>query len=380
MNNVDEKYVRKGYVLAKRAIENHDMTKLIEELENCPHATEYWRETDRTLLHIAARDGTPEFIEYLVNLGMDIDRVEDDKSPLSVAAMHDKAENVKKLIELGAKLDATVSFNNPIFFAIQLENVDIAKMLIEAGIDLTPVYKTKDNPWWDTLSYAKYYKQAKIVELIESSLNVQRAYVDNKEEDVYVDDYIERSLGKFSDSFVDVAPVSKVSVTVNIIMPDEKRSYITLVTTGMCDEPMAETSEGLKYAELIMKLPAYWKTGLEMLTSPEYNWPIRILRKVAHLAHLHEGLYIDESVIIPYGKPGEEAEPFTPDTKFSSVMICRSDDIQPYMIDAETTIDFFTLIPISVEEEEIVRKFSSKKVMEMIKTRDVIDLKRDLLV
>ncbi len=188
MNDVDDSYIRKGYVFAKRAIENNDLDKLQEELEKCPEAINYWREIDGTLLHIAAREGTPEFIEYLVKMGIDFDRVVDEKSPLSIAVMNDRIENVRKLIELEAKLDATTSYNNPLFYAIQSGNLEIAKMLIEAGIDLSPVYKTKDNPWWDTLSYAKHYQRTGIASMIEKKLKEQDVEIlqpEDKKENVF---------------------------------------------------------------------------------------------------------------------------------------------------------------------------------------------------
>ncbi len=181
MNDVDDSDIRKGYVFAKRAIENKDLEKLQEEIDKYPDAINYWREIDGTLLHIAAREGASEFIEYLVKKGSDVDRVVDEKSPLAMAAMNDRVENIRKLIELGAKLDATTSFNNPLFYAIQAGNLEIAEMLIEADIDLSPVYKTKDNPWWDTLSYAKHYQRTGIALMIEEKLKEQDVAITQSE-------------------------------------------------------------------------------------------------------------------------------------------------------------------------------------------------------
>ncbi len=181
MNEVDEKYIRKGYNLACFAIENNDLGKLQEALEKCPEAIDYWNNLNGTLLHIAAWEGAPELIEYLIKKGSDVDRVIAEKSPLSMAAMKGKVENVRKLIELGAKLDATTSFNNPLFCAIQSGNLEIAKILIEMGIDLSPVYKTKDNPWWDTLSYAKHYQRTGIALMIEEKLKEQDVAITQSE-------------------------------------------------------------------------------------------------------------------------------------------------------------------------------------------------------
>ncbi|MEW9990888.1 hypothetical protein AB2T77_12695 [Clostridium butyricum] len=49
-----------------------------------------------------------------------------------------------------------------------------------------------------------------------------------------------------------------------------------------------------------------------------YGWPIKIIKMRAHLTHKSEG-YIDESVIIPNGIPGEPPLPYHVDTWLSAI-------------------------------------------------------------
>ena len=81
-------------------------------------------------------------IEYLVEKGSDIDRIERSWSPLCSAIFKERIENVRKLIELGANLNNKVSESNPLICTMtgrRGERSEIAKLLIEAGADCVKV-------------------------------------------------------------------------------------------------------------------------------------------------------------------------------------------------------------------------------------------------
>ena len=342
-------------------------------------------------------------IEYLVEKGSDIDRIERSWSPLISDIVKNKIENVKKLIELGAKVDNKVSESNPLLYTMSEneENTEIAKLLIEAGADVTIQFKPRSNDWWDALSFAKFYGCKKIYKMILKKMKKDGIDYDSippmpeeesmENEEIVLPDIYEKYLGKISKYYNESDLQKKIydgkiriisdldDFDIAVIMPDENRDYITLATLGMSSIAMAETDEGEKFAELIMKLPSNFDVSEEGLTSMENNCPFRMMIKTAHLAHMYEGQYIDESVVIPSGNPNDAVLYFVEDSKLSSVMLCKSEDIKPLKVDDTMTIDFFTLIPITEGEGELVSKIGSEGLKEKLPKGEVTDLYRKYL-
>lgn len=114
------------------------------------------------------------------------------------------------------------------------------------------------------------------------------------------------------------------------------------------------------------------------MTNPEYNWAMKILRKSAYSPHL-ENFKIEEGAIIPFGKEGEPPTTITPNTKLSSVLLIRSKELQEIKYSINT-MTYYTLVPISAEEEKLVKEIGTEKFMEMLDSKDVVDLNRKLLV
>ena len=395
--------IEKSYSFASYAIWKNDIDELIRNVEMNPKIVHKEDRLDGTLLHAAARKGTPEMIEYLVEKGSDIDRIERSWSPLISAIVKNKIENVKKLIELGAKVDNKVSESNPLLYTMSEneENTEIAKLLIEAGADVTIQFKPRSNDWWDALSFAKFYGCKKIYKMILKKMKKDGIDYDSippmpeenkmENEEIVLPDIYEKYLGKIAKYYNESDLQKKIydgkiriisdldDFDIAVIMPDENRDYITLATLGMSSIAMAETDEGEKFAELIMKLPSDFDVSEEGLTSMENNWPFRMMIKTAHLAHMYEGQYIDESVVIPSGNPNDAVLYFVEDSKLSSVMLCKSEDIKPLKVDDTMTIDFFTLIPITEGEGELVSKIGSEGLKEKLPKGEVTDLYRKYL-
>lgn len=347
-----------------------ELQKYVEECKKCLECTV----CDRTLLHLAAAEGTPEMIEYLVRKQSKINRIENNRTPLCYAVTKSRVENVNELLKLGAELNSEKSESSPLIYAIGKRNSKIAKILIDAGIDLTVQYATRDYEWWDALSYAKYCGCDEIHQMILDKLKadgidynlITPLTEDDLEEDIVLEDYYETHLGKISITYDEVniqkkiydgeIPLkSEVNLYIDVIMPDEVRDYITLVTVGMSEAPMAKTSDGQKFAELIMKLPSNWDVSEEALSDMTKNWPFRMMLKTAHLGHMFKGKYVGENTVIPSGNPNDAILYFNGDTELSSVKLCKSEDIPPLKVDGEMTIDFFTLIPITEKEAKLVK-------------------------
>lgn len=375
------------------------MRKYIDE---CPECASYC-DGSSTLLHTAAYNGTPEMIEYIVKAGGDVNREVKEVTPLCDAIGARKMDNVMKLIELGADLDSEKSVTSPVLEAI-LKSAEILKVLIAAGADITYQYKTKDNPWWDALTFAMYRQEDEAVEIIKEELKKRNIdfsqdeelfkrnlenLPDVSEEDVDYEVYVEENLGEIEQyySHEDILEyfwggVSQVdediSVDVYGILPKGK-DYGILITSGMSEYPMAETDEGLQYAEVMMKIPREWMEEESLLDDSDYSWTIEIMHKTACLGHMYEGAYVNQKVIVPYGEP-DEAYPFDWDYEFTCVMLCESEDIPTLQADEDTEVKFYTLVPITEEEKELVYEKGSAAVKKMLSSGDVVDMERELLV
>lgn len=373
------------------------MVVLEKSIELCPECISYSDESG-TLLHIAASRGTPEMIEIIVGSGGDIllNSIKKDWTPLCWAIAKRRLDNVKKLIELGADVNSSEPSRSPVLLSIKDHNTEILEMLIAAGADITYQYKSKDNPWWDALSYAKYNLQDEAVEVLERELKklnistegiLENVASDQAEETDYAS-YVETHLGEIEQyySHEDILEcfwggVSQIDETISIdvygILPKNK-DYGVLITSGMSEYPMAETDEGLQYAEVMMKIPKEWMSEGDLLQS-DYSWTIEIMHKTACLGHMFDGSYVSSKVIVPYGEP-DEAYCFDWDYEFTSVMLCESEDIPVLQPDNNTKVKFYTLVPITEEEEELVHEKGSTAVKKMLSSGDIVDMERELLV
>ena len=382
---LDPKYVGK----IVRAIRNDDVDNLKQLLNGHLEYLDYDNKSQGTYMYIAAWKGAIECMKYLLSLGENINRqsLAYGKNALNKAASSNQPDMVKFLLENGAKIDINSAETNPLFAAIYKRSAECVKILLDAGIDVTVDYK--DGPG-DAYTYARNYSSDEIVLLIQDKLKESGISIQNemkkekhimlKEDDgTKIINYMQKYLGNFDGVISEIVPGSKVSININIINPTSERNYITLITTGMSEYPMEYVDGEYKYAELIIKLPPDWKLDQESCKHEENYWPIRMLRLLGHLPHLNPG-YINEQVIVPHGEPDEPPYPFTEKTWLSSLMLCKAEDIPPYVFEDGTKIDFFTLVPITVDEEALVKEKGSNNVMHMLKSKDVVDLERDYLV
>jgi Suppressor of fused protein (SUFU) len=132
-----------------------------------------------------------------------------------------------------------------------------------------------------------------------------------------IEEHLARFIGEASWVFHEIVS-DLVHLDVHIVEPTAERDWWTLFTTGMSALPMTvpEGCEALRYAELMVMLPADWKVREMKVTPPppdleQWYWPIRWLKQLARLPHDY-GTWIGFGHTIPNGDP---AEPFAPDTK-----------------------------------------------------------------
>ncbi|MEI4527111.1 ankyrin repeat domain-containing protein [Priestia megaterium] len=124
-------------------------------------------------LHIAAKKGQMEIVEYLVHKGIDVNTKGDifDASPLRVAAGEGHVEIVQYLIQSGAELDVSLAKRNPLFAAIYGGHKKVVGYLVNQGIDISVQYTSENIKEMDAYRYAKEFGQIEIAEYLKQKLN-----------------------------------------------------------------------------------------------------------------------------------------------------------------------------------------------------------------
>ncbi|EMI9087804.1 MULTISPECIES: ankyrin repeat domain-containing protein [Bacillus] len=129
-----------------------------------------------TWLHVAAKKGHLEIVEYLINKGIDIDAKGGtfDASALNLAAGEGHLEIVKYLIETGAELDVSLAKRNPLFGAIYGGHKEVVEFLVEKGIDISIRYTGESIKNMDAYEYAREFGQTEIAEYLKRKMDEKK--------------------------------------------------------------------------------------------------------------------------------------------------------------------------------------------------------------
>ena len=101
-------------------------------------------------LHFAARDSSPEIIEYLLSLGMTVNMTDKSgRTPLMCACLKGgRLDNIKRLLELGADIQQ-LEFNDgwsALHFAARDSSPEIIEYLLSLGMTVNMTSKTGQTP------------------------------------------------------------------------------------------------------------------------------------------------------------------------------------------------------------------------------------------
>jgi hypothetical protein len=110
-----------------------------------------------------------------------------------------------------------------------------------------------------------------------------------------------------------------VHIDVNVILPSPTQPYYSLLTSGMSDLGMQGARGPVKLAEVCLSLPSDWpisKNDMEWAT-PEYFWPIAVLKQVARYPHLHGTTLSRNHTIGSIDRP----EPIDPAGRFVGLIL-----------------------------------------------------------
>ncbi len=176
-----------------------------------------------------------------------------------------------------------------------------------------------------------------------------------------------------------------VHLDIHIVPPSPKRKFHALVTSGTSDRPM-HVPEGLavpRFAELMLCLPPDWPLPLEAADwtglDERVFWPVRLLRTLARLPHEH-GTWLGFGHTVPNGDP---PLPYAPNTRLCGAMIgypvVAKPPFRQLRIDDDTTIAFFSVIPLFAQEIEYKLKHSATALAERLGRQgigEVLDISR----
>ncbi|MGG4469175.1 ankyrin repeat domain-containing protein [Paenibacillus alvei] len=126
-----------------------------------------------TWLHVAAKKGHFEIVEYLVQKGIDVNTKGGifDASSLNLAAGAGHLKIVKYLIEHGAEIDVSLANRNPLFGAIYGGHKEVAEFLVEKGIDISIRYTGENIKNMDAYEYARQFGKTEIAKYLKQKIN-----------------------------------------------------------------------------------------------------------------------------------------------------------------------------------------------------------------
>ncbi|WP_226556212.1 suppressor of fused domain protein [Priestia aryabhattai] len=367
----------------RRAIKKGDIEKVVELIEFNPERLNMMTPFG-TWLHVAASRGELAIVKKLIELGANVNVLGGvyGGGALNEAASAGHIDIVRYLLSCGADMDVRDPERNPLFGAVSNGHAAIAELLIESGIDTNVTYSGESMREVDALTFAKEQGQKEIVKLLESqgplSTGVTTTNHNDQDRHAEILNHMTKHFGPVENTISETVLGSRVSVTIHIIPPSMNKGFVTLVTTGMSDEPMGYSDEErtCKYAELLFKLPSSWTVEKDNMQDQNHYWPFGWLRKVAHIPHLYDG-WLEEGVILPNGEP---PQPFASNTKLSCVVLTRPQESGLSNVHTRhENIKMYTLVPIYEEERNLALRKGYEYLLERMSEKgisDVLDIHR----
>jgi hypothetical protein len=176
----------------------------------------------------------------------------------------------------------------------------------------------------------------------------------------------------------------RVHIDVHIVAPRADRDFYTLITTGMSDLPMTAPpgAEGLRFAELVLALPATWTSRPlwdEDLEDEALYWPIRLLKTLTRLPHEY-ATWLGYGHTIPNGDP---PEPYSSGTDLCCALLLPPLTVPPefFRLDVRTgkTIHFYGVVPLYRSETEFKLRHGTDGLVDCLldwSVTELVDAKR----
>jgi hypothetical protein len=124
----------------------------------------------RLLFDSAARSADLEAMQFVLDIGFDINDISYTGTPLSRAASNGSVAAIQWLVDHGAQIDESAVASNPLFSAIQGGNVAAVRMLLERGASLVRRYPCGR----DALDFARTWNNPEIIAALGADLEWKR--------------------------------------------------------------------------------------------------------------------------------------------------------------------------------------------------------------
>lgn len=259
-------------------------------------------------LTIAARSGDLEYVQWLVQHGVDINSRSTGKQtpPVNSAANLGQTEVVRWMVENGATINFTIDdkppFCPPLATAIRDGNNEMARILIDAGALLN----VHDRYMMTPLSWAMRFGRTELADYIRARggkmPNEIPGWVEPKTKGPLVQ-RVEQIIGPCHPNSWQAILPDDVPVAIRIAT-DPRNERVGLFTQGMSERAMTvpEGKHDFRYAELFLVI-SEWPTDPASWNTPEWNWPINWLRELAQRPFRDNGWLGEPVSIVATGAP-----------------------------------------------------------------------------
>lgn len=186
-------------------------------------------------------------------------------------------------------------------------------------------------------------------------------------------EHVERHLGRCERVWHQLAS-PWVHIDIHVVEPTGARPWLTLVTSGMSERPMAAPEPDLQFAELVIALPPDWPVEHREEFASEANyWPLRLLQDLAILPHRY-GTWLGVGHTVPNGDP---PEPYAEGTALCGALL-----LLPVLTPAafnkivvgEREITFLGVYPLLAGEMQLKLDQGAQALVDRIDRADLTEL------
>jgi hypothetical protein len=160
------------------------------------------------------------------------------------------------------------------------------------------------------------------------------------------------------------------------VRPGPDAKFHTFVTCGMSERPMQppRCARRLRRAELLLRLPTTWNTGLDLLGAESSHWPLRELEQLARMPHLYETWLWAEHTVANGDPPARitDSAPFCGSLLLPAGWTPRA--FRKLRRSRRDTIHFFSVILLYAEELLLAREAGAARLVRALEDAGVTDL------
>lgn len=284
-----------------------------------------------------------DVLAYFIELGMSVNCLGYfERCALSGAALDGSMASAKWLLAHGADVNGTPP-GGPLASAAHGGHLEMVRFLVAHGAEL---HHRDGKPPRTALDSAALQGHQEVVDYLrelgcESILELPSPTSG-------VAAHLERHFGA-------VEPRRLVEIVGSVsILFVRQTDQVILVTEGASDVDMSAPpgQEDYRRGELLLRLPATWPTGRELLDDPRYRWPLDWMRELAGAVE-ESGMWLGgtEPVIIANQEP---PEPLGPGTTLSCwYLFIDGSDASRLRREDGGLAHLYTMFPIYTEERDL---------------------------